>query len=1492
MHRRVVGGRRVRALPITLWMHRGGRGVIQWGRCMTHPVAAAVHLAFITIAFALSSGSGVAWAGSPSSPNLALNQPVVSSGANWGSFKPAALTDGDPATFTHPAADTGTLGFYYEVDLGGTRHLDRVLLRNRDDGCCSERLTQCRVEIWTDGGGASPGRLQWTGHLRADASNSGVGGIDIITADLDPGGDFSGRFVRVINESGAAYNPQLAEIEVYGGELPSIRRFAAGEDSLRSGEATMLQWEIANATGASISPGGGGVNAASGTMFISPTATTTYTLIATNINGASSATVTIGVDVPLAPPVLTEFVASNSSGLRDADGDTSDWIELRNPNRFSLSLTGYSLTDDPTLGTRWLLPDARIPPRGHLLVFASGKDRSDPTNELHANFQLRASGGYLALVDRDGRTVLGQYPSDYPATAIYPRQPAGVGYGLGSDGKIGYLRPATPGATNGPAFAGVVADTKFSRDRGIYDAPVVIELTTATAGAVIRYTTDRTAPTSSHGQVYAGPVTITNTTILRSAAFKDGWAPTDVDTQTYLFPSNIIASSVMRKAVTTNAIYRPQLPQSLRDLPTFSLVTTATINDTTEVGVSLEWIPSSGEATNAPARQIDCGIQQFGGAYTDFAKKSFRLYFRAEYGASRFRAPLFAGFDRGLEAASDFDQIELRNCSHDMVMRGFYLSNIFTDDTLLAMGQLNPHGRWVHLYLNGTYWGVYHLRERWGAAMHQSYLGGPKEVYESINGNWNVGGWADPGTPYDGTGATWTRLKSIRKDFTAARQLLDVPQFVDYMIMWMFGGAEDEYRCVGPSAPGSGFKFYLNDADGWLCIPQYCASGNRTARGSPGRQAGDGPGSLFSMLFAGGDPEYRLLLADRIQKALFNDGALTPARNAARLRLRCAELERAFLAESARWGYLSPTEWVARRDSVLNSWFPSRTGAVLSEFRGAGFYPALAAPTLSRQGGRVTNGFAPRFVGPNGASIWYTTDGSDPRLPGGAVSPSAVEFKTGTSGGAESVVPAGARWRWFTDATGLGSSDLVAGNPAWSAANWKHPDFIEGAWSEGVAQLGYGEGDEATVIPFGQATAKWTSSYFRHRFVVSRLTDVIGASLRLKCDDGAIVYLNGSEILRSSMPIGTVTGTTLASNASDDGQGFASFALPSNVFSLGTNTLAVELHQSGPTTSDASFDLELILDRALAPGPPAFQVGGNSLVKARARNATQWSALNEAFFQTSPEPLAPGEVLVRELLFHPPSTNASEYLELQNISPHAVNLRGASLTNAVRFRFPDDHDTALAPGGRLVLVNDMYGFRKRHGLEIQVAGIFSGRLKSNGETLTLLNAGGVTVTSFRLDAGNIWSETASSGGHSLVLAHPELGLENPEAWRASVQAYGTPGTSDATVFVGDPMADADHDGVPALLEYAMGTSDNDAGQGPHMAQGGIDGEGWFTLTLPRSLAADDVRIRVEVSDDLQLWSPAVPRVRRVTGEGQGLETWGTPPSARRAVFLRASVQRW
>ncbi|MBK5295544.1 MAG: hypothetical protein JJE40_00215, partial [Vicinamibacteria bacterium] len=120
------------------------------------------------------------------------------------------------------------------------------------------------------------------------------------------------------------------------------------------------------------------------------------------------------------------------------------------------------------------------------------------------------------------------------------------------------------------------------------------------------------------------------------------------------------------------------------------------------------------------------------------------------------------------------------------------------------------------------------------------------------------------------------------------------------------------------------------------------------------------------------------------------------------------------------------------------------------------------------------------------------------------------------------------------------SSVLVATTATWKYLDngsnqgtaWRAPAFADSAWASGPAQLGYGDGDEATVVSFGpSSTAKYTTTYFRHAFSVASPASYQSLTLRVMRDDGVVVYLNGNEVFRSNLPTGTVTSTTLASTA-------------------------------------------------------------------------------------------------------------------------------------------------------------------------------------------------------------------------------------------------------------------------------------------------------------------------------------------------------------------------
>lgn len=163
-------------------------------------------------------------------------------------------------------------------------------------------------------------------------------------------------------------------------------------------------------------------------------------------------------------------------------------------------------------------------------------------------------------------------------------------------------------------------------------------------------------------------------------------------------------------------------------------------------------------------------------------------------------------------------------------------------------------------------------------------------------------------------------------------------------------------------------------------------------------------------------------------------------------------------------------------------------------------------------------------------------------------------------------IPQGATWKYLDNGSDQGTS-------------WRALGFDDSAWASGPAQLGYGDGDEATVLQFGpNSSTKYITTYFRRTFTVADPNTVAGLKLELLRDDGAVVYLNGTEVARSNLPTGTIDYTTLAPVAvsgAEETTTFFPFTLSPAALLAGANVVAVEIHQQSGTSSDVSFDLRL-----------------------------------------------------------------------------------------------------------------------------------------------------------------------------------------------------------------------------------------------------------------------------------------------------------------------------
>src|SRR4030095_8192708 len=169
-----------------------------------------------------------------------------------------------------------------------------------------------------------------------------------------------------------------------------------------------------------------------------------------------------------------------------------------------------------------------------------------------------------------------------------------------------------------------------------------------------------------------------------------------------------------------------------------------------------------------------------------------------------------------------------------------------------------------------------------------------------------------------------------------------------------------------------------------------------------------------------------------------------------------------------------------------------------------------------------------------------------------------------------------------------GSSWKYLDNGSNQGTAWRAVSFSDATWRTGNAELGYGDGDETTVVRYGSsASLKYVTTYFRKAISIANTSLYSGLSLSVKRDDGAVVYFNGTEVYRTNMATGTISYSTLASaDATDDGKTPQTVSLSSSLLVNGTNVIAVEIHQRTRSSSDISFDLQLTASTAGDLTPP------------------------------------------------------------------------------------------------------------------------------------------------------------------------------------------------------------------------------------------------------------------------------------------------------------------
>ncbi|MFV2065890.1 MAG: CotH kinase family protein [Pirellulales bacterium] len=762
---------------------------------------------------------------------------------------------------------------------------------------------------------------------------------------------------------------------------------------------------------------------------------------------------------------ISEFMASNQSTLDDEDGLTSDWIEILNGGSEPVSLAGWYLTDNATIPDKWTFPDVTLPAGGTLIVFASGKNRTDASGELHTNFKLSSRGEYLGLV-RPDLTVAHDFGPSYPPQQI------DVSYGLspGFDSP-GFLAEATPGGENGLLRAAQVEIDQPSR---MFREPVTVTLSVDAPDAVVFYTTDGSVPhdpaedplpdEGGDGEspvnttaVYTDPITITKTTLLQAIAVAPGRAESTVTSRWYTTLDSDLTP------------FTSNLPIIVID--NFGA---GDVGDTTFQLNSLsifEPDPISGRTSlDTPATlESRVGLKIRGSNSAGKPKRHYAVEAWDENNRDRDIAPL------DMPAESDWILFPPYDTDQSLMSNSliFELSN--------QMGRYASRTRFVEVYQNtdggdltvDDYQGVYVLMEKIKRGPNRvdvTELKPQDNAEPDISGGWMVKiDRPDPGdqgfvagkkdslqyvdpkeeavTPEQ---AAWIKnyLDTMEASLTDTdpdtgyAKYIDVDAWIDHHILNVLGSNNDALKNSTYLFKPRGGKLAFGpiwDFDRAFGHDEDDRDDNQT---QPDEWQGNRHTQFFEFpwwrkLFD--DPNFMQKWIDRwdvLRETVFSEENINRIIDTMK-----RELDEAQVRNFDRWpdvrpngGLFAPDDMQNWDGEILNlrNWILLRLAWIDSQFE--------EPPTLTPNGGTLTEN--ERIVlGPNAEAVYYTTDGSDPRLPGGQIGPAARPF-----GRVDTLVDANSDLTWKIPS---GSADEVG---------WETLDYQAPNWSQGNAVLGFDTG--------------------------------------------------------------------------------------------------------------------------------------------------------------------------------------------------------------------------------------------------------------------------------------------------------------------------------------------------------------------------------------------------------------------------------------------------
>ena len=826
---------------------------------------------------------------------------------------------------------------------------------------------------------------------------------------------------------------------------------------------------------------------------------------------------------------INEFMASNTSTIKDPDfNNDADWIEIYNAGDKEINLDGYFLTDNFDIPGKWAITNVKIAAKGFVIFWAD-----DYNTGTHTNFKLAAEGEEIGLFAPDQSVI---------DSVVFGIQNPDISTGRNHENPEiwGRFSEATPGAANTTAFFSdfVLNEPHFSLRGGLFTSPQTVELTNGFGGE-IRFTTDGSEP-AAQSALYLNPIAFDTTTIIRARIFKPGQLPGPVITNTYFVDPKASSAGLPVVSITSE-------PANFWDPQTGIYV--QNFKPDWEIPVNIELFEN--DNSDRAAFNEKAGVKINGLYSWQLPQKMLGVYFRKQYGNGTLDNTLFYDSKR-----AGFKTFALRASGNDWsntLMRDILAQNA----TQLNMDLDISHFRWCTVYFNGRYMGIHNFREKIETDYIEKHYGLAEGTFDMVE-NEDYPECGDL-VEYNQLKALFSEDLSVQANFDAVAEKMDIENFTDLVIAEAASGNSSiDHNVMAWKPKNTGkWRWILMDIDrGYFTVTSQMISFYISQTSWP-----------FGRLML--NSEYKKYFGQKLADHLYT--SFQPERMKQLIDEHKSAIETEIPRHVERWlgttssyGNAMPSVdyWYNEVDKI-KAYVEQRPRILLDDLRNYGFSgtASLSVSVIPENAGTLKmNG----LIIPNSNVQGLYLKNVDANLV--AEAKAGFRFLGWKELEKRVLIAKESEWKYLDDGSDQGKT-------------WTDTTFNDSGWKIGQAELGYGDGDENTKVDFGpDKYDKFVTTYFRHEFTLT--ADEMNAAvftISLLKDDGAVVFLNGTEVLRANMPSGEIGYKTPASAfvGGADETTFTTRQIDKNSLKTGKNVIAVEIHQNEVSSSDISFDLEL-----------------------------------------------------------------------------------------------------------------------------------------------------------------------------------------------------------------------------------------------------------------------------------------------------------------------------